>query len=64
MIAIESVNYPDVSGDDIQIDTHENFIEICVYHHSGCWPCDNPGTLRNVANQLLRAADKFESKTE
>lgn len=60
MKTFESKSYSDVDGDTLQIDCHDTHVEILVYSQFGCFPCDNPATLRAMAEQLVRGAEELE----
>ncbi len=58
---MESKSFFDDIGDEVMIDSHESYAEIITFHPTGCFACQEPKTLRNMADFLNKAADKIEA---
>ena len=54
--------FHDDSGDGLQIDVHESYVEMVTYHQTGCFVVTDPETLRGIAKALNDAADMLESE--
>lgn len=52
--------FKDDDGDELQVDHHDEYVEITTWHDCGAWPCSNPETIRELAADLIRAAERLE----
>lgn len=60
MTMIRTEQYTDIDGEAMQVDFHDSYVELTVWHDSGCFPIDDVQQLRKLAAMLIEAANYLE----